>query len=257
VVAVRDGQGWDLWTQEIDQANLTRFTFDSVVVRTPAWSPSGDAIVWSKSAAVGSGIYSKTTSGEGSAQAIITADRVLAPVWSADGRFLAYDVISFATNGDVWYRERSSDGQLGEPAPFAQSRFNEGSPTFSPDSHFLAYVSDETGRNEVYVRSFPNGDGKWRVSTNGGTAPRWRRDGQELFYVEGEQLMAVAVTTRPTFTSRTATPLFSNRMLAAFTPEYDVTADGKRFIARNTPPDERPLAVHVVHNWFEEFRSPR
>src|SRR5262249_48895277 len=118
------------------------------------------------------------------------------------------------------------------------------------------YSSDETGRPEIYVRSFPNGDGKWRVSTNGGTSVRWRRDGQELFYAESQQLMAVAVATRPTFSAHAAMPLFSKPTPASLNPQYDVTSDGKRFIMRG-PIDERPLAIHVVHSWFEEFRNKK
>jgi serine/threonine-protein kinase len=161
------------------------------------------------------------------------------------------------TGRDVWYRERAADGRLGEPKPLLQTSFNEGGVSFSPDSRFLAYISDETGRSEIYVRSFPSGDGKWRVSTNGGTSARWSRDGQELFFVEGQQLMAVAVTTRPTFSMHTASPLFSKPTLRSFNPQYDVTADRQRFILRERPADERPLAVHVVHEWFEEFRDQK
>jgi hypothetical protein len=106
------------------------------------------------------------------------------------------------------------------------------------------------------VRSFPNGEGKWRVSTNGGAAPRWRRDGKELFYVEGKKLMAASVATRPGFSTGTPAPLFENGLLQGLTPQYDVAADGKRFVVRERMP-EKPLAIHVVHNWFEEFRRPR
>ena len=103
------------------------------------------------------------------------------------------------------------------------------------------------------MRSFPNGEGKWRVSTNGGTAPRWRRDGKELFYVERKKLMAVSVAAQPGFWPGTPAPLFENSPLG-YGPQYDVTADGKRFIVREKPVSEKPLAVHGVQNWFEEFR---
>ena len=137
---------------------------------------------------------------------------------------------------------------------FLQTPFTEGAPTFSPDGRFVAYVSDESGRNEVYVRSFPNGDGKWRVSINGGAGPRWRRDGRELFYTEGNKLMAVPVATQLRFSPGTPAPLFENDTLQSFNPQYDVAADGQRFIVRERLVSEKPLAIHVVNNWFEEFR---
>jgi len=137
---------------------------------------------------------------------------------------------------------------------FLQTPFDEGASRFSPDGRFVVYVSDESGRFEVYVRSFPNGDGKWRVSTNGGGGPRWRRDGRELFYTEGDKLMAVAVTTQTSFSPGTPAPVFENSSLPSFNPQYDVAPDGKRFIVRERLVSEEPLAIHVVHNWFEEFR---
>jgi Tol biopolymer transport system component len=174
--------------------------------------------------------------------------------WSPDQRFLVYESASPETKLDLLYSERRKDGNLGEPVVFLKTQFSEGAPRFSPEGKSVAYVSDETGRNEVYVRSFPNGQGKWRVSTNGGTAPRWRRDGRELFYVEVAKLMAVSVATQPAFSLGTPSQLFEKGTLYSYNPQYDVTPDGKRFIVRQRPVDEKPLAIHVVHNWFEEFR---
>jgi hypothetical protein len=105
----------------------------------------------------------------------------------------------------------------------------------------------------VYVRSFPNGEGKWRVSTNGGTARRWRRDGKELFQVERKKLMAVGVTAQPGFSPGTPAPLFGNSTLG-YGSQCDVTANGKRFIVREKPVSGKPLAIHVAQTWSEEFR---
>src|SRR5436190_16638364 len=90
-----------------------------------------------------------------------------------------------------------NDGTLGEPVVFLKTRFNEAAAQFSPDGRFVAYVSDESGSNEVYVRDFPDGAHKWQVSAKGGVAPRWRRDGKEIFYVAQTSLMAVSANTRP------------------------------------------------------------
>jgi hypothetical protein len=138
---------------------------------------------------------------------------------------------------------------------FLQTPFDETAPRFSPDGRFVAYTSNESGQFEVYVRDFPKGASRWQISTNGGFAPRWRRDGKEIFYVAKGKLMAVPVTTQPAFAPGTPAPLFEQRTLRSLYPEYDVAADGKRFIVRQKPDNEPPLAVHVVHNWFEEFRG--
>ncbi len=145
---------------------------------------------------------------------------------------------------------------------FVKSAFNEAAARFSPDGRFVAYASDESGSYEVYVRDFPNGAKKYQVSTRGGTAPRWRRDGKEIFYVAHTSLMAVSATTRPGFSAGTPVRLFEKRYLRAIqgttvnpNPQYDVSADGKRFVILDRPGGEQPLSIHVVHNWFEDFRS--
>ena len=138
-----------------------------------------------------------------------------------------------------------------------QTPSKEGRSRLSPDGRFVAYVSNESGRYEVYVRPFPGGDGKWQVSGNGGTQPRWSHDGKELFYVEGDTLMAVAVATTPSFTSGAVTRLFQDASLPGTVHRYDVSADGRRFVL--TEPvggaEEKPPSIHIVENWYEEFKD--
>ena len=254
-VLVRGG-GPDLWICDADLATMTRFTFDSATSRFPTWSPSGAEIMYSAFLGNSYDLYSKPSNGSGEARVLVnTPAPEGAPAWSTDERFLVYESISPRNGRDLLYREKKNDGTLGNETVFLRTRFEEGAPVFSPDGKFIAYVSNESGQNEVYVRSFPEGAGKWRVSTNGGASPRWPRDAKELFYVEDRQLMTVPVTTHPTFSSGTPGVLFTKRTLAAFNPQYDVTADGKRFIVTERLVDEKPLAIHVVHNWFEEFRD--
>jgi Tol biopolymer transport system component len=174
-----------------------------------------------------------------------------APDWSPDWKFLIYSATSPETKADLVYRERRQDGNLGASAVFLKAPFNEGLPRFSPDGRFVS-MSDESGRNEIYVRDFPNGKNKWQISANGGAGPRWRRDGKEIFYIEGRKLMAASVT-RPTFSPHAPAVLFENRQLAQ--GGYDVSADGKRFVVLERPSGEPPLSIHVVHNWFAEFRG--
>ena len=133
-------------------------------------------------------------------------------------------------------------------------------PRFSPDGRYVAYVSDESGQNEVYVQPFPEGGHKVTVSSDGGTKVRWSRDGKELFYVEGETLVAVSVSSGSSFSVGSATRLFEHAGLRPggnYAP-YDVSADGQRFILAE-PVGEGGAApvpsIRVVMNWFEEFRD--
>ena len=251
--------GRDVWLYELDRGTMTRFTFDSALPRTPSWSPSGEEIVYANFMGASFDLYSKRSNGSGESRLLVnTPGAEYAPVWSPDYRFLVYEAVNRTTRRDLMYRQRRSDGTLGEATVFLRTQFEEATPTFSSDGKYLAYVSNESGRNEIYVRAFPAGERKWRVSMNGGEVPRWRRDGKEIFFVEGDQLMAVSVTTQPAFSPGTPAPLFSRRHLTDLNhPQYDVTSDGQRFILRDRLANEKPLAVHVVHNWFEEFRGQR
>src|SRR4029079_6428444 len=118
--------------------------------------------------------------------------------WSRDGRYLVYTQLDPTTSADIWVLRSPTDETQGEDGafPFANTQFNETQGQLSPDGRWLAYVSDESGLFEVYIRPFPTGDGKWRVSNAGGSEPRWRSNGQELFYQEGplgtHRLMSVA-----------------------------------------------------------------
>ena len=144
--------------------------------------------------------------------------------------------VSRETKSDLFYQERKPDGSLGEPVAFLQTPFNEAAPSLSPDSRWIAYSSDESGRSEVFVSGFPKRDATWRVSVNGGIAPLWSKDGRELFYVEGDKLMAVGVTGHPGFSAGTPVMLFERNTLQSGDPQYDVAPDGKRFLLRENSP---------------------
>ena len=124
---------------------------------------------------------------------------------------------------------------------------------FSPDGHWIAYESDQSGRTEVYVTAYPGAQGRWQISTDGGEAPRWSRDGRELFYYSSaRKVVAVALETRPQFHAGIPKPLFEMENLTW----YDVSPDGQRFIAiRSTPPpDSAPPSLVVVLGWFDDVR---
>ena len=178
--------------------------------------------------------------------------------WSPDGKYLLYSVDDPENGRDLWFLERKEDGNGFDSVPFLQTSFNERAPKFSPSGRFVAYVSDQSGQDQVYVRPFPEGEGQWQVSSQGGRQPRWSRDGKELFYVEGDTLMAVEVSTRPSFTTGATTRLFQDANLRLTQQHrYDVSADGQRFVLVETIESEQAKApsIHVVENWFAEFRD--
>ncbi len=138
-----------------------------------------------------------------------------------------------------------------------QTPFTELAAQLSPDDRYVAYVSDESGEFDVYVRPFPKGELKWTVSTDGGKQPRWSRDGKELFYAEGSTLMTVSVSMAPTFSVRSATRLFEQPRLAGGRyPQYDVSEDGRQFIfAERVEEVLKEPSIQVVQNWFAEFKD--
>ena len=252
---------WDIWVHDAVRGGKTRLTFDPAQDGHPAWSPSGEQITFHSRRGGGDGIFSKPTDGSGEAVLLVGEDAaVRAPDWSRDGKFVIYAARrSEDTLDDLWYLKPKSGGEGFEPAPYLRTAADERIPVFSPDGRYVAYVSGESGRDEVYVRPFPEGGGKWQVSIDGGTQPRWRRDGKELFYVEEDQLMAVSVSTTQGFSPGTPKLLFRDQWLRSPFPKqrYDVSPDGRRFVLREAVEGAtgKPPAIRVVMNWYEEFRD--
>jgi serine/threonine-protein kinase len=144
-----------------------------------------------------------------------------------------------------------------KPSVVLQTPFEEAGPRISPDGRWLAYVSNESGRDEIYVRAFPGPAGKWQISTEGGREPLWARNGRELFYRSGDKMMAVDITTQPSFQAGTPRLLFEGKYdeLRNVT-NFDVTPDGQRFLMIKPSEQQAQAAtqIHVVLNWFEELK---
>ena len=253
----QDGNG-DVWIHDVRRSIKTRLTFAPGGDLNAAWSATSNEIIFSSERGGDFALF--VTSADGSREANKLFDTPgmgdYPNNWSLDGRFLIFHILDPDSARDLWYLERKDDGSWSDPVEYLKTPFEEREAVFSPDTRYVAYVSNESGRDEVYVRPFPSGGGKWQVSESGGTQPRWSRDGKEIFYVEHDTLIAVSVNTKPAFWVGSAERLFSDPDLRFPSPRqtYDVAADGQRFAMVDNLGDLK-YTIHVVQNWFEEFRD--
>jgi Tol biopolymer transport system component len=220
------------------------------------WSPDGTRIVFASSRQGRFELYVKPASGTGSEQPLLLDGRDKVPSsWSSDGRYVLFTVDAGAPTGlDLWVLPMTGDRK---PAPFLQTARDEQTAAFSPDGRWVAYQSNESGKTEVYVTSFPSPSGKWRISTNGGSRARWRRDGKEIFFLDpNRNLMAAEVNAHGLLfdvgrvTRLVVAPTYSipTITLAGRYP-YDVSSDGRFLVS--VPQDQPTTAVPitVVMNW--------
>jgi eukaryotic-like serine/threonine-protein kinase len=242
----------DIWILDLTRGLSTRFTFDKSDDLLPIWSPDGSRIVFASDREGHMSLFIKNSSGTETEAPFFKTDEIITPDnWSADGRFIMFQSIGLKTNWDLWIIPAEGERK---PSVFLKTEFNEENARFSPDGRWVAYQSDESGKNEVYVRPFPTGSGKWQVSTNGGQFPMWRRDGRELFYytVDGSVLSAEVNGAGAMFTVGNVQPLF-NVPVSIGSLLSDVSADGQRFLmfpvvgAQSVPP------LTLVTNWDKEL----
>jgi len=254
----------DIILRDLDRQNDRRLTTDVSQNATPFFSPQGDRVVFrSNRAGHGGDLYVRGSNGSGQDEVLLsTPNAKIVTQWSRDGRFIVYADQDPKTRLDLWYLPMGPDGKpSGKQMPFAHSEFVELQGQLSPDSKWMAYTSDVSGQREVYVQPFPSADNELRISTAGGVQPRWRGDGRELFYVAPDgKLTAVAVTVspgpKPSLKAGAPAALFDTHIAALNQVffNYDLTADGKRFLVGTTAgaassagPSTPPLTVRV--NW--------
>jgi dipeptidyl aminopeptidase/acylaminoacyl peptidase len=235
----------DIWIEEGTRAS--RFTFGQGANYFPIWSPDGARVVFASTRKGALDLYQKPANGSGSEEILLqSADAKLPNSWSPDGRFILY--YSSLNNGDLMVLPLTGDRK---PFPFLNTPFSEQQGAFSPDGKWVAYQSDESGRDEIYVRPFPGPGGQWQVSTGGGTSPRWRADGKELCYLAPDgKLMTVPVAVQgAALAPGTPETLFQTLIPSnPLRPQYDVARDG-RFLVDTEAEATSTEPIHLLLNW--------
>ena len=263
-VAALQGTGRNIWVYDTQRDSMTRLTF-GVESQSPVWSPDGKHIVFRT--ASDSGFSLNWIRADGAAEALKLLESkndIRAHSFSPDGRRLAYYEFTAQGNNDLWTLPLDvSDPEHPKPGksePFLRTPFNETMPVFSPDGRWIAYYSDESGTNEVYVRPFPGPGGKWQISTGGGRYPVWSRNGRELFYeTRDNQIMVTEYTAKGgSFAASKPRSWSDKRIYNPGGVHADLAPDGKRFAvfprAETTGEDKGSLHVTFLLNFFDELR---
>jgi hypothetical protein len=239
----------EIWLTSVDGRQARPIAVDGADYN-PLWTPDGTRLTYTSNG----NLFEKSVDrDEARSTLLISEDYLFPQSWSRDGRTLA--VMRVSPKGSrLWTMPRD-----GQPEPFLDASFNSGSAQFSPRADLIAYVSDESGRREVYVRSFPGAERGRQVSSGGGRQPVWSADGRELFFRRGEQMLAVRVTTEPEPSIGVPTVLWERPyfMQQGLWPNYDVAPDG-RFLMLKVPPaaETRPVSIQVVLDWLAQI-APR
>jgi len=239
----------DIFITDLAQRNPSKFTTNTASEANPLWSPDGNSIVFSSGRDGVGNLYQKNADGTGNEELLLKSDEEKwADDWTLDGKYIIYQTFS-KTRWDLWVLPMFGDRK---PYSYLQTGSDEMQARFSPDGKWVAYTSDESGVPEIYVQTFPASGGKWRISTNGGTQPSWRRDGKELYYIAGDRgLMAVEVKPGSQFETGVPQKLFNTRVLTLtdFRNAYLASNDGKRFLINSNLEHPEGTPINVLVNW--------
>jgi eukaryotic-like serine/threonine-protein kinase len=249
----------DVWIFDLARGTSTRFTFSGTLRGFPVWSADGKTIYYSSNPGGYSHIYSKAADGSGPEHTVLeTADTTeLAGDVSPDGRYLVYVrrvLKNNVTSSQLWALPLFGDGK---PFPVVQNTFEAQFPVISPDSKWMVYQTNESGRREIYITAFPAGGAKWQVSTSGSTWPKWRKDGKELFFLDpSDKMMAVDVSASGN-SVHLGIPrsLFQTVGIQRDYGPYDVSADGKKFLLNSGNLKEGSDPFTLVLNWPAELKK--
>lgn len=256
-VAFATGTG--VWTLDFDRKTKTRITFDQQVVQEPSWSPDGKTLIFSVQVTTGGGnveIRSKAADGSGTEKTLSAEPNTYRyPGLSPDGKYLTYLCCDGDKMVSLWIRPVNGDAKpvavVRPPSPQSNLFFYR----ISPDSHWVAYTSDESGQDEIYLTSFPEGKGKWRVSSNGGYFAAWSADGKELSYTGiTDDFFACPVTPRGSEIEVGTPHHLFHTPLAAIGVLFDLSPDGKRLLVNHTE-EGAQAPLQLVTNWPSELKK--
>jgi len=227
----------DLWVYDLPGGSRTRLTFEADN-QHPVWSPDGRQILFESNRVPPYNVYVISADGTGEPRQITHRSRsVYGACWS--GRIVAFETKVPTTGFDIWMMDIEDEKTA---RPFLNSRFDERSPSLSPDGRWIAYITDESGRSEVYVQPFPGPGPKWRISTDGGSGlPRWSRDARRLFYRYENKLMEVDIETKPTFRPGKPRLVFETTFNV-----FDVAPDGRFLLLRDKEKPKPTTEISVV-----------
>jgi eukaryotic-like serine/threonine-protein kinase len=242
----------DIWVYDLKRGTGSRLTFNPAYDVNPVWSEDGKRILFSSDRSGPWSIFQKAADGLGTSQMVFPAEKESKALddFTPDGRYAIYDTANGITQSQLFALPLFGDRK---PIPLVQGSFGAASARFSPNGHFVAYSSNETGQNEIYVQTFPERTGRWEISTSGGVMPMWRRDGKELYYLTSdEKLMAVEVNaTSAAFQASIPKELFQAQLipLSYWRNIYVPSPDGQRFLMITPATQVKPEPITVVVNW--------
>jgi len=250
---IKGGPFWNLWLLDLSRGTSKRFTSAAGSNNYPVWSPDGSRIAFASSRGGGTAalnLYQKPASGAKDEEVLLRSSETKIPTsWSRDGRFLLYTVADQKTRNDIWVLSMEGDHRR---TRLLGTEFSESQAQFSPDSRWIAYTSDASGRNEVYVRAFPDAKEDFVVSKSGGSSPRWGDDGKELYYISSDgKVMAAELAAGGLFQAGIPRPLFQ---ASGIPPQWSVQAGGKRFLFA-VPVEQTQAPFRVVLNWTAALRK--
>jgi serine/threonine-protein kinase len=254
----------DIWVKDLQRDTMSRLTHLPGRNNGPLWTPDGKSIVFMSEFQEASGLFWINADGTGEAQRLTESSWQSPGSFSPDGRRLAYVQLNADGNGEIWTAPVEGERdhlRLGKPEVFLRATFSATDPAFSPDGHWLAYSSDESGTSELYVRPFPGPGGKLQISTRGGEYPVWSRKGRQLFFLTPDWHIMVADYTAAGDSFVAGKPRVWFQTNLAFLGgnyPYDLAPDGKHFAVVMSPvesQEQKPIdSVVVLLNFFDELR---
>jgi len=256
-ITASENESYDVWIHDAERGTRTRLTFDAKSRYGAEWTPDGRQVAFNEGSDFPFEVGIKAADGTGQRKEIAKG---WGPAFSPDGRYLITTFVDPNTNLDLWITDLQGDGK---PAPLVAESGAQFAARVSPSGDYFAYVSDETGAPQVYMRRFPSGEGKWQVSVKGGLWPRWSRDGRHLYFAFENDILEVEVGQGSAPRLGSPTVVFERKplgwpLLFNWPPGFDVTSDEKRFVLCQAVQGENVSeGIVVVENWLSQFDRPQ